>query len=127
MSPSPTGSVTPAPTGSVSPSPSGSILGIGVMYSPTTVKAWELINIVGTTDPSLAGKRAYILKINHGVTSVLDTGSPINSAGIIRTWAKLGRDGELRLIVPAVPVIAGPLPVGTPLLAQSGVFTVKVV
>jgi hypothetical protein len=66
------------------------------------------------------------LKINHGVTDVIDTGSPITANGTIRTWAKLGRDGELRLIVPAVPVTAGPLPLGTPLLAQSGTFTVTV-
>ena len=125
-SPSPTGSASASPSGSVSPSPSGSVLGIGVVFTPTTAKAWEQINIVGTTVPSLAGKRPYILKINHGVNDVLDTGSPITAAGIIRTWAKLGRDGELRLIVPAVPVVAGPLPVGTALLAQSGVFMVKV-
>jgi hypothetical protein len=101
-------------------------LGIGVEYSPTSVQPWERINIVGHTDASLAGKRAYILKINHGVTDVIDTGSPITSNGTIRTWAKLGRDGELRLIVPAVPVTAGPLPLGTPLLAESSTFTVTV-
>jgi hypothetical protein len=101
-------------------------LGIGVVYSPTSAKAWEQINIVGQTDASLAGKKAYILKINNGLTNVIDTGSPISAKGTFRTWAKLGRTGELRLIVPAVPVTAGPLPYGTPLLAQSGTFTVTI-
>jgi hypothetical protein len=102
------------------------VLGIGVAWSPTTVQPWEKISIVGQTDASLAGKKAYILKINNGVTNVIDTGSPVSANGSIRTWAKLGRDGELRLIVPTVPVTAGPLPLGTPLLAQSSTFTVKV-
>ncbi len=102
------------------------MLGIGVEYSPTSAQQWEKITIVGHTDPSLVGKRAYILKINHGLTNVIDTGSPVSSNGTIRTWAKLGRDGELQLIIPAVPVTAGPLPYGTPLLAQSSTFTIKV-
>ena len=135
-SPSPTGSTSPTGTaspsaspstsGSVSPSPSGSVLGIGVVYSPTTAAAWEQINIVGATDRSLAGKRAYIVRVNGGMQTVLDTGAPVNASGSIRTWAKLGRNGDLQLIVPAGALAAGPIPAGTVLLAQSGVFSVTI-
>lgn len=146
-SPSPTGTSsptdtssptsTPSPTGSpstVSPSPAVGIDGITVVYGPTSVPAGTKVLIVGTTNVSLAGKPAYILKLNDGGPRLLATGSSVNSRGEIRTYAELLRTGVLQLVVPRTPVTLGtadgvgtyPWDPSTPLLAKSGEFTITV-
>ena len=86
----------------------------------------------GEVEP--AGRWCCQDRTEDAVRHAREVGSVIFGAWHQRGLSKVNRglgmngcDGELRLIVPAVPVVAGPLPAGTPLLAQSGVFTVKVV
>ncbi len=131
---SPTG--TPSPSGSpstVSPSPAVGIEGITVVYSPTTAAVMQQISIIGTTNPSLAGKPVYIVKLNDGAPRVLSTGSVLNKQGVAKTFAQLGRTGVLELVVPAQQLTGTPDSLGsfpfdpsTPLLARSGQFTVTI-
>lgn len=135
---SPTQSPTqsPSPSGSpstVSPSPAMGIEGITVVYSPTTAAVMQQISIIGTTNPSLAGKPVYIVKLNDGAPRVLSTGSVLNKQGVAKTFAQLGRTGVLELVVPAQQLTGTPDSLGsfpfdpsTPLLARSGQFTVTI-
>ena len=109
---------------------------ISVVYGPTTVVAGTKVSIVGTTNTSLAGKTAYILKLNDGAPVILAKGQSVDSAGLIKTWAQLQRTGVLQLVVPASTTAltgAAPNSVGTwpwdpntPLLAKSAEFTITV-
>ena len=134
---SPTDTSSPTPTGSpstVSPSPIVGIDSITVVYGPTSVPADTKVLIVGTTDKSLAGKPAYILKLNDGGPRILATGSSVNAAGEIKTYAQLLRTGVLQLVVPKTPLPLGaadsvgtyPWDPNTPILAKSAEFTITV-
>lgn len=126
---SPTGTTSPSPTGSpstVTPSPTGSVLGITVSYAPTSAAKDQRVDIVGTTDPSLAGKPVWIIKTNDGAPKVLGTGSSVNSKGIAKSYVQLMRTGVLKLVVPAGLLAAGPYDPATPVLAESAPFTVTI-
>jgi hypothetical protein len=126
---SPTGSTSPSPTGSpstVTPSPTGSVLGITVSYAPTSAAQDQRVEIVGTTDPSLAGKAVWIVKTNDGAPKVLGTGSSVNAKGVAKTYAQLLRTGVLKLVVPAGLLTAGPYDPATPVLAESAPFTITI-
>lgn len=134
---SPTETSSPSPTGSpstVSPSPIVGIDGIAVVYGPTTVPADTKVLIVGTTVASLAGKPAYIIKLNDGSPRVIATGSSVNAKGEIKTYAQLLRTGVLQLVVPRTPLTLGaadsvgsyPWDPNTPVLAKSAEFTITV-
>ena len=126
---SPTGTDSPSPTGSpstVTPSPTGSVLGITVSYAPTSAAKDQRVEIVGTTDPSLAGKAVWIVKTNDGAPKVLGTGSSVNAKGVATTYAQLLRTGVLTLVVPVGLLTAGPYDPATPVLAESAPFTITI-
>ena len=134
---SPTDTSSPAPTGSpstVTPSPIVGVDSITVVYNPTTAPADTKVVIVGTTNNALAGKPAYILKLNDGGPRLLATGSSVNANGEISSYVQLLRTGVLQIVVPKTPLTLGaadsvgtyPWDPNTPLLAQSGQFTVTI-
>lgn len=128
-SPTQTPTDPPSPTGSpstVTPSPTGSVLGITVSYAPTSAAKDQRVDIVGTTDPSLAGKAVWIVKTNDGAPKVLGTGSSVNAKGIAKSYVQLLRTGVLKLVVPAGLLAAGPYDPATPVLAESAPFTVTI-
>jgi hypothetical protein len=108
--------------------------GVTVAYGPTTVPAGTKVLIVGTTNTALAGKPAYILKLNDGGPRLLAAGSSVNANGEIRSYAQLLRTGVLQIVVPRTPLGLGaadslgtyPWDPNTPLMAQSGQFTITV-
>ena len=109
--------LSPSPTGSpstVTPSPTGSVLGITVAYAPTSAAKDQRVDIVGTTDPSLAGKPVWIVKTNDGAPKVLGTGSNVNAKGVAKSYVQLLRTGVLKLVVPAGLLTAGPYDPGDP-------------
>ncbi len=126
---SPTSTDSPSPTGSpstVTPSPTGSVLGITVSYAPTSAAKDQRVDIVGTTDPSLAGKPVWIVKTNDGAPQVLGTGSNVNAKGVAKSYVQLLRTGVLKLVVPAGLLTSGPYDPATPVLAESAPFTVTI-
>jgi hypothetical protein len=97
-----------------------------VVYSPTTASAGQLVSITASTDRSLAGRTAYVIKLNDGAPRVLGTGTALNASGIVRTHVVLLRTGILEVVVPRSPLAAGPFDPTTPLLAASARFTVTI-
>jgi hypothetical protein len=84
------------------------------------------VDIVGTTDPSLAGKPVWIVKTNDGAPKVLGTGSNVNAKGVAKSYVQLLRTGVLKLVVPAGLLTAGPYDPATPVLAESAPFTITI-
>jgi hypothetical protein len=129
----PTASPTASPS-TVSPRPIVGVDPITVVYGPTSVPAGTKVLIVGTTNKALAGKPAYILKLNDGGPRLLATGSNVSANGEIKTYAQLQRTGVLQLVVPktaltlpsADSVGTYPWDASTPILAQSNQFTITV-
>ena len=122
-----TSSATPSGTPStVSPSPSGSVAGITVGYSPVVASPSQQVSIVASTNRSLAGRTAYIVKWNDGAPRVLGTGAVLSRTGTAKTYAQLQRTGVLQLVVPSSALASGPFDPTTPLLAQSSRFTVTI-
>lgn len=124
---SPTVSPTPSGTPStVAPSAATGVLGMTVVYSPTTASAGQQVSITASTDRSLAGRTAYVIKLNDGAPRVLGTGTALSASGVVRTHVVLLRTGILEVVVPRSPLAAGPFDPTTPLLAASARFTVTI-
>ena len=129
VTPTSSPTVSPAPSGTpstVAPSAATGVLGMTVVYSPTTASAGEQVSITASTDRSLAGRTAYVIKLNDGAPRVLGTGTALSAAGIVRTHVVLLRTGILEVVVPRSPLVAGPFDPTTPLLAASARFTVTI-
>ncbi len=122
-----TPSATPSGTPStVAPSPSGSVLGIAVAYAPVVATAGQQVSITASTNRSVAGRTAYVIKWNDGAPRVLGTGTVISGSGVTRTYVQLLRTGVLQVVVPQSTLPAGAFDPATPLLGQSARFTVTI-